>query len=107
MMSDSVKATLTSARLQYGLGLLVLATAVWNGVSYFKDKDLKDHEQDMRLDRTDEDRAITKELSQKTGELTNAVVKLTAVIENGTSKRVEIEIPQKLYPQAGDLARSK
>jgi hypothetical protein len=42
---------------------------------------LKDQVQDKRLDRTDEDRAITKELSQKTGELKEAVVKLTTVIE--------------------------
>ncbi|NKL08306.1 hypothetical protein GFL39_25900 [Rhizobium leguminosarum bv. viciae] len=50
---------------------------------------LKDQMQDKRLDRTDEDRAITKELSQKTGELKEAVVKLTTVLENTPTRKAE------------------
>ncbi|WP_326894416.1 hypothetical protein U8P73_36665 (plasmid) [Rhizobium beringeri] len=50
---------------------------------------LKDEVQDKRLDRTDEDRAITKELTQKTGELKEAVVKLTTVLENTPTRKAE------------------
>jgi hypothetical protein len=60
---------------------------------------LKNHEQDQRLDRTDEDRARfnenIKDLSSKTGDLKEAVVKLTTVIEeNGkVTKKAEYFSP--------------
>ncbi|QIG69095.1 hypothetical protein EVB78_062 [Rhizobium phage RHph_N1_15] len=76
-------------------GLIGLATVGWNVASYIKGLEPKNNpvvqeivsknqQQDMRLDRTDEDRQITKDLSQKTSELTSAVVKLTTVIEQGS-----------------------
>lgn len=54
---------------------------------------VKDAEQDNRLDRTDEDRARfnqnVKELTDKTGELKEAVVKLTTVIEHSPTRKAE------------------
>jgi hypothetical protein len=83
-------------------GLIGLVTVGWNVISYFKTLEPKNNpvvqeilsknqQQDTRLDRTDEDRQITKELSQKTGQLTEAVVRLTTVIEQGSS------MPKKAY----------
>lgn len=58
------------------------------------DKALKDHEQDQRLNRTDEDRAATKELTTETQKLKEAVVKLTTVIEGGqVTKKAEYISP--------------
>ena len=57
----------------------------------------KDIQQDNRLDRTDQDRerwnANIKELSDKTGELKEAVVKLTTVMETSTTRKAELISP--------------
>lgn len=67
------------------MALIGALTFGWNVVSYFKELELKNFEQDMRLDRTDRDRirnieAINK-LTVKADELKEAVIRLTAVIE--------------------------
>lgn len=64
----------------------------------------KDLEQDHRLDRTDQDReraeqdrqhfnANIKELSDKTGDLKEAVVRLTTVLENQPSRKAQLITP--------------
>ncbi|MBX5130838.1 hypothetical protein HJB53_30570 [Rhizobium lentis] len=98
--------TVNKETIALAAGLIGLATVGWNVVSYLKGLEpknnpviqevvTKNREQDQRLDRTDEDRQITKELSQKTGELKEAVVKLTTVIEQGSalSKKAYWEMP--------------
>ncbi|OCP21887.1 MULTISPECIES: hypothetical protein [unclassified Ensifer] len=82
------------ATISFVAGMIGLATVGWNAVAYFKGIEQKNQEQDIRLDRTDEDRKATKELTQKTGELKEAVVKLTTVIEtNGVTKRADYIVP--------------
>ncbi|TDW20390.1 hypothetical protein EV128_12520 [Rhizobium azibense] len=54
---------------------------------------VKDQEQDIRLDRTDQDRdrntEALKEQTQETQKLKEAVVRLTTVIENSPTKKAE------------------
>lgn len=87
------------------MGIVGLLTTAIGAYSYFlsgraenspivRELIIKDALQDKRLDRTDEDRAATKELSVKTEKLTEAVVRLTTVIENGVvTKKAEYIFP--------------
>lgn len=65
---------------------------------------VKNHEQDQRLDRTDEDRvnntSALKEQTAETQKLKEAVVKLTTVLEQNTvTKKAENDYPF-VYPGA-------
>lgn len=72
------------------MAIIGALTFGWKTVSYFKDLEQTNIVQDIRLDRTDEDRQATKDLTVKTGELKDAVVRLTTVIEtNGLTKKAE------------------
>ncbi|QIG75634.1 hypothetical protein EVC20_063 [Rhizobium phage RHph_Y2_17_1] len=110
-MSALPSFTVNKETIALAAGLIGLVTVGWNVASYFKGLEPKNNpvvqeivsknkEQDQRLDRTDEDRQITKELSQKTGELKEAVVKLTTVIEQGSalSKKAYWEMPSTTDP---------
>ena len=93
-MTDAPSITLTPSKIGFVLAIVSIVGVGWQTASYFKDQEQRDKIQDVRLDRTDEDRAITKELSLRTGELKEAVVKLTVTIEtNSLSRRAET------YPQ--------
>jgi len=64
---------------------------------------LKNQEQDLRLDRTDRDRERfnqnVKELTNKTSDLTAAVIKLTTVMEGNTiTKKAEYVVPMPVSP---------
>jgi hypothetical protein len=58
---------------------------------------LKNQEQDSRLDRNDRDRerfnTNIKELTDKTGDLTIAVVKLTTILENSPTRKADLVTP--------------
>lgn len=86
-MSDTPSFKVTPVTLGVVATCIGLFLSGWNGVSYFKNLEFKNAEQDMRLDRTDRDRARNIEsinkLTDKTGELKEAVVRLTTVIETG------------------------
>lgn len=95
MASENPRITLTPATIGFFLAIVSVLTVGWNAVSYFKSLETKNVQQDMRLDRTDEDRAAMRDLTTKTGELKEAVVRLTNVIDqSGLTKRAYYLAPR-------------
>ncbi|SCW95682.1 hypothetical protein [Ancylobacter rudongensis] len=89
-MPSEPSISLNQKTLGFFLALVAVVTLGWNAVAYFKGIEHKNVEQDIRLDRTDEDRQIQKELIKETGALKEAVVKLTGVIEQAPGRKAEI-----------------
>ncbi|WP_276122578.1 hypothetical protein [Pararhizobium qamdonense] len=100
--------TLNKETIGFVMGIVALMTAIFGGYNWLlsgrpenspvvKEIEIKNFEQDQRLDRTDRDRerstAATKELTSKTDELKEAVVRLTTVLEQGgpLTKKAEYE----------------
>ncbi|MGV1754817.1 hypothetical protein [Agrobacterium sp. CG674] len=107
-MADQPGFSVNKETIGLVMGIVGLLGAAIGGYNFFlsgraenspivRELIVKDALQDKRLDRTDEDRAATKELSNKTEKLTEAVVKLTTVIENGViTKKAEYIYPNPL-----------
>lgn len=117
MSSDTPGFKVTTANIGFAMAIVGVLTLGWNISGYFASIAQKNLEQDMRLDRTDRDRerfnASINTLTDKTVELKEAVVRLTAVIESGTrSRKAELLLPspvpslvQRPFPVTFDVAK--
>lgn len=111
-MSDTSGFKLTPVTLGVIATCIGIALSGWNGVSYFKNIESKNQQQDMRLDQADKDRdrfnANIDKLTEKTGELKEAVVKLTTTIEGQTiSKKAEAQHPDSEVLPADYVIKAK
>lgn len=85
MASESPQITVTHARVVFFLALAAVVALGWNVFSYLKDGEIKDLQQDARIERVEGagerfETGINK-LTDKTDELKESIVRLTTVIE--------------------------
>lgn len=73
------------ARVAVLVGCLTIAGFVWSAIGYLKSGEMKDVEQDGRISQSElnlgEAKNSINKLTEKTDELTKAVIRLTTVIE--------------------------
>jgi hypothetical protein len=114
-MADNIGFKVTPATVGFVLSLITLVTTLVGVISYVKslepanspivrEMQLKNADQDRRLDRTDEDRinntAALKDQTAETQKLKEAVVRLTTVMEQSViTKKAENTYPF-AYPSA-------
>jgi hypothetical protein len=102
--------TLHQARVAIVVGVLTIAGFIWSSVSYLKEGEKKDLQQDGRISQSEINLTETKDsinkLTVKTDELTKAVVRLTTVIETRpTSDRAALD--RQYYPLTIDRASAE
>lgn len=89
-MSEAPRISVTPITVGFFLSVIAALTIGWNVVSYFKDIEQKNIEQDIRLNRTDEDRQVQKEMSGRMATLNDSVIKLTEAINvNAVTRRAD------------------
>ena len=107
-MSVSPSFSVNTTTISFVAGLIGLAGVGITVVSYFKAIEAKNVQQDLRLDRTDEDRANnTKALQEQTSEaqkLKEDVVRLTTVMEQNTITKKAENVYPVAYPSMARTA---
>lgn len=96
MSTTTPSLNITPSKASFFLTLVGIVVLGWQVASYFKAQETKNLEQDLRIERlvSDTNKALTSfdQLARKTDELKEAVVRLTAVIENSHQQVQKTEL---------------